>query len=486
MPWQLEQEPVSWRSTIIQHCHTFLLAWLAIIKFFGTNFYLLSLQPVGIVPILSLYKQHVRQLLRLDPCKHFRDLERHRRKVITTKRALASKKGSLAKKAASFCAPLCQKNSTLMDAASTDDSTMSVSMKDKIQQHGQKMHWRDVRGSIRDMKSEAFVATRSIYGVVFLSLLTALGAMLIGLTISWNATTIKSRAGMSVFLQTVTAAFQAIFAFIAVFIWDGNTLFAYTDAALCLVAPFFDWYLSLQYANNQQGRLSPGDITTYCLLVGYITARLWSRTVAPRHRSWRRHVEMEGPGSLEKLEIVWVSRSASLVSELMPDITSVWEALADRWGKENAAKVLAVSVFITDKDEQSCSLLKRELASSELFQNGAIQFGRPDFATIIEDQSLQMICTKKKSYSLLAFCGSNDIAEEIHHHKVSNDMLTAITGNKAHQMEFVSESYGGSKRDIEHEATRQMEPREMLAESNSLTTRTIISYYPSESRKFLI
>jgi hypothetical protein len=34
----------------------------------------------GIVPVLSLLKQHVHQLLRLDPAKHFLDLERHQRK----------------------------------------------------------------------------------------------------------------------------------------------------------------------------------------------------------------------------------------------------------------------------------------------------------------------------------------------------------------------------------------------------------------------
>ena len=403
---------------------------------------------------------------------------------MAAEKALASKKGSLVHKAASSCAPLCRKRSIVQDAASIDDSSMSVSIKDKIQQHGQMMHWRDVRGSIRDMKSEAFFATRSIYGVVFLSLLTALGALLIGLTISWNATTINSREAMTTYLQIASVSFQIVFALIALSVWDGNNLFAYTDTALCLVAPFFDWYLSIQYANNLQGRLSPGDITTYCLLFGYMTARLWTRTVAPRHKSWRPNDNAEGSDALEKLEIVWVSRSASLVSELMPDIACVWNALAEQWGKENASKVLKVAVYVTDKDQQACDLLKRELSSSELFQNGTIHFGRPDFATIIEDQTLQMICTKKKSYSLLAFCGSKDIAEEIHHHKVSNDMITAITGNKGHQMEFVSESYGGSKHEDAEEATYLAESGKMPPEK-SLTTRTVISY-SSNSRKFLI
>ena len=204
------------------------------------------------------------------------------------------------------------------------------------------------------------------------------------------------------------------------------------------------------------------------------------------HKSWRKSVHTEGIGALDKLELVWVSRSASLVSELMPDINCIWEALAEQWGNENAAKVCKISVYVTDKDEEACELLRRELSASQLFRGGAIKFGRPDFARLIEDHTLNMICTRKKSYSLLACCGSQQVAEEIHHHKVSNDMAMAITGHKAHQMEFVSESYGGSKK----ESKQGNDPRErrqkgMLTES--LTTRTVISYYPSdESRKFLV
>lgn len=204
------------------------------------------------------------------------------------------------------------------------------------------------------------------------------------------------------------------------------------------------------------------------------------------HRSWRKSVDTDGIGALDKLELVWVSRSASLVSELMPDINCIWEALAEQWGKENAAKVCKISVYVTDNDEKACDLLRRELCASQLFRDGAIQFGRPDFARLIEDHALKMICTRKASSSLLAFCGSQEVAEEIHHHKISNDMTMAITGHKAHQMEFVSESYGGSKKESKGR-NDPTESRRKERHTESLTTRTVISYYPSdESRKFLV
>lgn len=440
----------------------------------------------GIVPILALYKQHVRQLLRLDPWNHFNDLQNHRRKIMAAEKALAPRKGSFCRKVANTCAPICQRHDSILDAATNaavgPDDSLASSIREKINRHERMMRWRDVRGSIRDMQAEAFQATRSIYGVVLLALMPAMGALLIGLTISWNTTSTNLREEMTSFLQIFTVAFQAVFAFIAICVWDGNELLAYTDFSLCLVAPFADWYWFLQFGNDE-GRLNPGDISTYCLLIGYMTARLWIRTVEPRHKSWRKSVDTDGISALDRLEIVWVSRSASLVSELMPDINCIWDALAKQWGKDNATKVCKISVYVTDKDDKACELLKTELSGTELFRDGAIHFGRPDFGTLVEDHTLQMITTRKKSYSLLAFCGSRDVAKEIHHHKISNDMITAVTGNKAHQMEFVSESYGGSSR-----KKTDKSPTEGKKEKGGdcLTTRTVISYGPQKSRRFLV
>ena len=145
------------------------------------------------MPILSLYKQHVRQLLRLDPWNHFADLENHRKRIVAVEKALAPKKGSLAKKIAMSCAPICQRGTDILDTATNaamgPNDSLAVSIRDKIQRHERMMRWRDVRGSIKDMKSEAFKATRSIYGVVLLTVLPAIGALLIGLAISFNTTT---------------------------------------------------------------------------------------------------------------------------------------------------------------------------------------------------------------------------------------------------------------------------------------------------------
>lgn len=437
----------------------------------------------GIVPILSLYKQHVRQLFRLDPWSHFADLENHRRKIEAAEKALGPRQGSLGNKLAISCVQRLNRDNVFDEAihgAVGPEDSLALSIRDKIQKHERLMRWRDIKGSIKDMKSEAFKATHSIYGLVLLALLPAIGAMLIGLTISFNTTTAHLRVTMTSALQQITVLFQLLFFIIAIFVWDGNQLGAYTDAAICAISPFASWYFSIQYHEN--GRLSPSDVTTYCLLIGYTTTRLWSCTVKAHHKSWRKSVETEGIDALEKLELCWVSRSASLVSDVIPDINEIWTQLAEQWGQENASKICQVSIYVTDKDKAACELLKQELSASLLFRSGAIKFGRPDFGRLIEDHTVRMICTRKKSYSLLAFCGSPEVADEVLQHKVSNDMITAVIGHKGdHQMEFSQECYGGSKK---QKSKLMTEEGEQISPTKNLSTRTTVLY--GTGRKYLV
>jgi hypothetical protein len=359
----------------------------------------------GIVPILSLYKQHVRQLLRLDPLTHFANLENYRRRIVAAEKALAPQKRSLVQRIVRSFATLCQRQTGVLDAdtnaAVGPEFSVASNVEFKIQRHERMSTWTDAHGNIRGMNAEAFQATRFIYRVVFYSLLPAFGILLIGMTISMNTTSANQREGLTFAVQAATALFQLTFAFLALFIWDANHLLTFFDAALCLVTPFADWYWWLQYVNNQNGRLAPCDITTYCLLTGYMTLRLWSQS----DKSCRKIVTADAVGAMDELGLVWVSRSASLVSELMPDINCIWDTLAEQWGKENAFKACKISVFVTDRDETACVLLRKELSSTRLFQDGAIKFCRPDFASLIQDHTIRMISTRQTSYSLLAFCG---------------------------------------------------------------------------------
>ena len=299
-----------------------------------------------------------------------------------------------------------------------------------------------VRMSMHAMHKAALRATRSIYGVVLLTLLPVLGVSLIALTISWNTISIELYAGMVEALMVLTVVFQTCFAVVACCVWDASQFAAFIDTAVCLIVPFANWYWLGHYERN--GVLAAADIATFSLVIGYMTARAWSMTVKPRHKAWRAN-NCSGITCLERLEMVWATRSASHISEILPDINAIWDQLVALWGEENARAVCRTSIYVTDTDERAVSLLKHELLNLSLYHAGCIQFARPDFGEIIESHSLDMITTRRNSYSVLAFCGSPELASDLHQLKINNDMVVAITGSKKHQTEFVSESYGGTK-----------------------------------------
>ena len=396
----------------------------------------------GIVPVLSLFKQHVRQLLRLDPANHFINLEQHQRKIVEIEKAEEPRIASLVEKVVASCRA---------DRPEDDGPSKSKRAHDEVAESIRRRIAVSLAGSIRPMvkssmqelRSAARRATRSIYGVVLLSMMPVLGLSLIALTISWNTIEIELYDGMVEFLMVLTSVFQFLFALIACCVWDASQFAAFIDIIVCFIMPFVDWYWFDRYEQN--GVLSPSDITTYSLLMGYLTARVWSKTVQPHRRSWAAD---GGVTTLERLEMVWVARSASLVSEILAEINTVWDELVSKWGKENAQAVCRISIFVTDKDQRAVASLKEEILDYSLGPGGCdcIQFERPDFTEIIENHTLDMITTRRNSYSILAFCGSPTLAGELHHLKINNDMVAAVTGNELHQMEFVSESYGGGKK----------------------------------------
>jgi hypothetical protein len=311
------------------------------------------------------------------------------------------------------------------------------------EQHG-KDFVKDLGVNRKEMEKAAFSATRSIYGVVMLAALSVLGVVLIASTVSWNSNSFGIRNGMVTFLQVSTVLFQTSFAAATFFLWDGGQLLALIDTVFCVVAPFADLIWFKQYETSSV--LTETNVARYCILIGYMTARFWSTTVKPRHRSWKKATHNDGVSSLERLELVWICRSTALASELLPIMNETWSALVDCWGEENARNACRLQIYITDKDEAANEQLRRDMESTAVYQSAAIHFGRPDLEKIIENHTLDLIATRRSSCSVLAFCGSPELSLSLHQHKISNDMLTAITGNKRHQMEYVSESYGGVKK----------------------------------------
>jgi predicted ferric reductase len=450
----------------------------------------------GIVPILSIFKQHVRQVMRLEPEAHFRALDEHQRKMLKVEIAEDSRRGSIAKRIFGSCVGVGHKNEPgkyVHLREETRNESVRMSIRNSItrrQELDLEQKSSELRENTKEMKQAAYIATRSIYGVVLLAGLPVIGIALLGLAISWNTMGIELYSGMIESLQALTIFFQLCFAIVALFVWDGNQFFAYVDVAICMVTPVANAYWFYQYEKN--GFLIPTDLTCFCLLTGYMTGRVWSMTVRPRRTSWQNSLDSDGVRTMERLEIVWVARSASLVSEILPDINAIWETLVAAWGEENARAVCRISIYVTDQDLAARQALKNEIHYTALAQN--VRFGRPDFGRIIEDHSLDLICKRRSSYSLLAFCGSPQLAQDLHHCKISNDMLTAITGNKKHQMEFVSESYGGVKKSVKKDVKKELSSTSSTeseagtsipSSPSGMTTRKNTDYSNDDSKRLL-
>ena len=405
------------------------------------------IQTAGIVPVLSLFKQHVHQLLRLAPETHCKELEVCQQQRLEVEMAEQKREGSFAYRLLDRIFDSKQSYAPLQRNSQTRSDTVREAIRKsiaKVQEIDSKESGRrQIRVSRREMTQAAFRATRSIYGIVLLCFLPVFGMSLIALTISWNTINRDLYDGMCEGLQTATILFQLCFATVSVFVWDANHLLAYTDLAACILIPFVDWLWFGIY--DKHGRLSGGDITLYCLYIGYMVLRTWATTVMSRHGSWSSRTDCRGVRALERLDVVWVTRSASLVSEILPDINEVWQTLVDSWGDENASSVCRLSVYVTEKDPRASKMLKEELAGTPLYEKGWVRFGRPDFGRLIEDHTIELISTRRTSRTLMAYVGSRELANELHRLKISNDIVKAITGNKNHQMDFVAENYGGCK-----------------------------------------
>ena len=214
------------------------------------------------------------------------------------------------------------------------------------------------------------------------------------------------------------------------------------------------------------------------------------KAVSPNQSVRYRVTKHVQSSQVDQLKFLWITRSASQVSEILPDILMLWDLLVVKWGIENAQKVCKITIHVTDPNELSCALLRKEYENSEFFRNGGIIFRRPNLRRVIEDHTIELINSRVNSHSLLAFCGSPSLSNEIEYNKISNDVITAMTGHsQSHMMDFVSESYGGKKAASSNKKRKKGDTLSLEIDHDDedgvevqlLTSRKNLSYYSNES-----
>lgn len=139
-------------------------------------------------------------------------------------------------------------------------------------------------------------------------------------------------------LLIVVVSFQAIFAVLCTFVWSGNNrLLAYVDLVVSTANPLLDWYFVSQYALN--GGLSPGQISSEVLLLGYKVSRVWSKAIFVETASQAQSTV------LDSFHLIWCTSSAKLVARMLPDLTKHWDRLVAKWG-DDAPKGMWLRVTI--------------------------------------------------------------------------------------------------------------------------------------------
>lgn len=136
---------------------------------------------------------------------------------------------------------------------------------------------------------------------------------------------------MGAVVLSFVVSFQIIFASLALFVWNGNSMVAHVDFILSLANPFIDWYLVTQF--NSNNGLSPAEITVEVIFLTYITMRMWWRCIT-------RNGGTTGVKALPTLEHL------KLVSRLIPDISQQWDQLVDIWGEDASRGMCGVLIFL--------------------------------------------------------------------------------------------------------------------------------------------
>jgi predicted ferric reductase len=148
----------------------------------------------GVVPILSMYKDHIHNLLRLDPNKFFAELDESDQKLRRIEHAEDAQKGSLIQQVSRL---FCRKYSSNVNGR----KTLSKSIRKSIVDHDELQNEDQIKMKKREIYTSATVAALPIYGTVLLSILPVAGVTLFSLIVSWNTIPIELYTRMALFLK---------------------------------------------------------------------------------------------------------------------------------------------------------------------------------------------------------------------------------------------------------------------------------------------
>ncbi len=294
--------------------------------------------------------------------------------------------------------------------------------------------------SARRAKQQVIVGAISLLGPI-------LGVLMYGLTLSWSQLPFDLYQGMNIALMTGTILFQLSFLVLTVTKYKSGTgkrdIWVYVDLIIVAIGAVHDGFL---FWNNLWGtRLSSPQLVYFSLLMIYMIARFIDHVITstenPIEEANKRKV---GLVVLDKVKFVWVSRSATAISQVYPDIAVHWNKLVAAWGPKRARECCEIVIYCTDKNRVACQDLVDALQSTALFKENCFKFGRPSFEKLLDQHTAEIIGNSKiATRTMFAFCGSEFLGRKAKEANQYNDIFLAMSGYTHHVVDMEIHSYGG-------------------------------------------
>lgn len=361
----------------------------------------------GIVPILSFFNAHVDKLLSFEPDRFKAEQEKHHGIISGLHEKKNKKGGSLTQLFASKCVGYAGEKPTA----------------------GQ-------------MKRSAYL---HVYTYVLMFFGTIVGVALLGITISWNLLTFEPFDPMKKILSILTLVFQSSFVVLTTTVQDRASMWIYLDFIFIVLSGVANWNF---WASSKWGRFGSVDIFISMIMTGYMVLRYWTTMLRLKYNPIKSaHKRRNGFELMDKVHLVWTTRSPTLISQMFPDLEKVWNILVEKFGEAFARQVCEISIYCTSDDDDMCDDLEFELEDTNLYKLGALKFERPNFPGTLEKHTTKRMVqlSLPASRTLVAFCGSPKLANFIKETKIMNDLAMFIAGVDEHSMDLVIESYGGTK-----------------------------------------